>query len=124
MSTLAESDTRAACSSRLARLTPDARRQWGSMTPHQMVCHLNDSFGVGAGTKYASPASNIVTTTLLKWIALRSPLRWRPGFRTRPEIDQRLGGTPPADWDRDCAELRRWIMEFGAGGASDKRQEF
>jgi|HubBroStandDraft_3_1064219.scaffolds.fasta_scaffold271256_2 hypothetical protein len=120
MSTLAKSDARNTCCTRLARLTPDASRRWGRMTAHQMVCHLNDSFAVGAGTRYASPAKNILTTTVVKWIALRTPLRWPPGFRTRPEIDQNVGGTPPGDWDGDCAELRGWIMEFAAGGASEK----
>jgi len=124
MGTFADSDVRTACCRRLARLTPDARRQWGSMTAHQMVCHLNDSFAVGAGTRYASPAKNLLTTTLVKWIALRAPLRWPPGFRTRPEIDQAIGGTPPADWDRDCAQLRGWIREFGAGGASQESETF
>jgi hypothetical protein len=124
MSTLADENCRNGCCDRLARLTSTAQRQWGRMTAHQMVCHLNDSFAVGAGTKYASPATGILQRTLVKWIALRTPIRWRPGFRTRPEIEQGVGGTPPVDWDRDCAELRRWIIEFGAVEVSEESGKF
>ncbi len=76
------------------------------MTAHQMICHLNDSFRVAGGEKHVSPASNFVTRTLMKWIALRVPAKWPQGVPTRPEIEQGRGGTAPTDWERDCAELR------------------
>jgi len=105
MSTLADPKVRAACRDRIQRLRPDASANWGRMTAPQMVCHLNDSFRVGTGEKYASPASNFLQRTLVKWIALRVPVKWPPGVPTRPEIEQGRGGTPPADWDSDRAEL-------------------
>src|SRR5271155_3110317 len=77
-----------------------ASPKWGRMTAPQMVCHLNDSFRVGMGEKYASPASSLVQRTFIKWVAL-----WTPGVPTRPEIEQGRGGTPPAEWKNDCAEL-------------------
>jgi len=112
MSTLADSKVRNACYERLARLNLDAARKWGRMTVHQMVCHLNDSFLVGMGEKNASPVSNPFTRTVVKWIAIRTPLKWPHGVATRPEIEQGKGGTPPADWRRDCEELRRLIGVF------------
>ncbi len=54
MSTLADPKVRAACRERIQRLDPNASAKWGRMTVHQMVCHLNDSFRVGMGEKYAS----------------------------------------------------------------------
>ena len=95
-----------------AHLDTATPRRWGRMTAHQMVCHLNDSFSVGAGTRHASPATGLLHRTVVKWIALRAPIRWPKGVPTRPEIDQGVGGTPPADWDRDRAGLNRWITEF------------
>lgn len=82
------------------------------MSAHQMMCHLTDSFAVGAGTKYASPATGILQRTLVKWIALRGPFRWPGGLPTRPEIDQKRGGTPPVDWETDRSALRRSMIEF------------
>jgi hypothetical protein len=86
------------------------------MTAHQMVCHLNDSFDVAAGTKYASPASGLLQRTVVresaKWVALRTPLPWPHGFPTRPELEQGRGGTPPSEWETDCAALNRRLAEF------------
>jgi hypothetical protein len=105
MNTLADPDVRAACRERIQRLDPNAAAKWGRMTAHQMVCHLNDSFRVGMGEKYASPATSVLQRTFIKWVALRTPLRWPTGVSTRPEIEQGRGGTPPGEWWSDCAEL-------------------
>ena len=105
MSTLADPRVRAACRERVQRLNPNASPKWGRMTARQMVCHLNDSFRVGMEEKYASPATSFVQRTLVKWIALRAPIQWPAGVPTRPEIEQGVGGTPPAEWESDRAEL-------------------
>jgi Protein of unknown function (DUF1569) len=105
MSTLADPSVRAACRDRIRQLDPNSTQKWGRMTARQMVCHLNDSFRVGMGEKYASPASNLLQRTLIKWVALRAPLKWPPGVPTRPEIEQGRGGTPPAEWESDRAQL-------------------
>src|SRR5271157_3647063 len=112
MSTLADPQVRAACRERIQRLQPNASPKWGRMTAPQMICHLNDSFLVGMGEKYASPASNLIQRTFVKWVALRAPFRWPPGVPTRPEIEQGRGGTPPAEWDRDRAQLFALIDGF------------
>jgi hypothetical protein len=114
MSTLADPDVRSACRERIRGLDPYASPKWGRMTARQMVCHLNDSFLVAMGEKYASPASSLLQRTVVKWIALRTPLRWPPGVPTRPEIEQGRGGTPPAEWESDRAELLR-LMDAFAG---------
>ena len=114
MSTLADPKVRASCCDRIARLDAGAKPKWGRMTAHQMVCHLSDSFRVGTGEKYASPATNLFTRTVVKWIALRTPVPWPKGTQTRPEIEQGRGGTPPSDWVRDCEELRASIHSFAA----------
>jgi uncharacterized protein DUF1569 len=112
MSTLAEPDVRASCCDRIARLDPKANPKWGCMTAHQMVCHLNDAFRVGAGEMYASPATNLFKRTVVKWIALRSAVPWPRGLPTRPEIEQGCGGTPPSDWAPDCEKLNASILAF------------
>ncbi len=97
------------------------------MTAHQMVCHLNDSFDVAAGTKHASSASGLLQRTVVKWVALRSPLPWPHGVPTRPELEQGTGGTPPSEWGTDCATLNRRIAEFANrrqfAAASDFRHD-
>ncbi|HMC60724.1 MAG TPA: DUF1569 domain-containing protein [Candidatus Solibacter sp.] len=47
------------------------------------------------------------------------PVRWPKGFATRPEMEQGIGGTPPADFARDRADLERVIQVF-----SDPNRQF
>jgi len=84
------------------------------MSAHQMVCHLSDSFRMVMGHKPVSAATGLLQRTLLKWIALYAPLPWPAGIRTRPEIDQELGGTRPVDFAADVAQLQALLELFAA----------
>ena len=97
---------------RLSRLTPETRALWGKMNARQMVCHLNDCFGLAMGLKHASEEITFLNRTLIRWTALRAPMTWPKGVPTRPEMDQLAGGTPPADFANDVAELRAAIQRF------------
>lgn len=75
------------------------------MSVDQMVCHLRDSYLTALNEKYVSPATGFLQRTLMKWIALRGPGKWPHGVRTRPEVEQGIGGTPPVEFERDRAML-------------------
>ena len=98
------------------------------MSAHQMVCHLDDAFRMAIGREAGEPASGPLQRTVVKWIALYVPLPWPPGILTRPEIDQGAGGTPPADFAADVAELGALVELLTAqprahvAAASDLRQ--
>ena len=114
MSTLADAAARAALSERIVKLDPGARRQWGQMSAHEMICHLNDSFRVATGEKYASTDTNLFKRVVFKWVALHTALPWPHGIPTRPELIQGHGGTPPSEWIRDRSELQKLIPNFAA----------
>src|SRR5438309_1270440 len=97
---------------RLQRLRPETRALWGKMNAHQMICHLNDSFGLAMSEKAASEDITFLNRTLVRWIALHSPIRWPKGVPTRPEMDQLIGGTPPTEFSRDAAALAAAIQRF------------
>ena len=78
---------------RLSNVLPDSQRRWGKMTPHQMICHLSDSFKFTFGEIEISSVSNAFTRTVVKWIVLYYPLPLPRGAKTRPEADQEIGGT-------------------------------
>jgi hypothetical protein len=59
--------------------------------------------------KPVSDATGGVQRTVVKWIALYTPLRWRAGIPTRPEIDQQCAGTRPVDFAADVAELETLV---------------
>jgi hypothetical protein len=97
---------------RMAQLSPVDKGEWGSMSVHQMMCHLTDAYYVALGEKTAAPATGFVQQTFIKWIALRAPLKWMKGFPTRPEIEQGKGGSMPADFEADKNALRVAIGRF------------
>jgi len=97
---------------RLQRVRTESRREWGRMSQHQMVCHLNDSFRVAMGEKTASSIGNVFHHTLVKWIALRTPLTWPKGVKTVPEVDQEIGGTRPVEFEKDLKELGDLVEQF------------
>jgi hypothetical protein len=93
---------------RLAEVQPDSPRLWGRMSAHQMICHLSDSFRMAIGEKRVRPVGGPLRQKGFQWIALYLPVRWPRGrIRTMPEIDQEAGGTRPADFAADVAELER-----------------
>jgi Protein of unknown function (DUF1569) len=97
---------------RIAALQSTSPRKWGRMNVNQMICHLNDSFKVGLGERAASSATGFAHRTLVKWIALWLPIPWPKGLPTRPEIEQGVGGTPPAEFERDRTEMLKLIERF------------
>jgi Protein of unknown function (DUF1569) len=103
---------------RLSNVRPDSKRQWGRMTPHQMVCHLSDSFKFMFGEKEVSSVGNLGTRTVMKWIALYTPLPWPHGIKTMPEMDQAIGGTAPDDFESDRLQLVALVERFTAPAKS------
>lgn len=99
---------------RLRAVTPGTARAWGKMTPHQMLCHLNDSFRGVTGERHISPATSLAARTVIKCIALYAPMPWPHGLPTRPEVDQDVGGTRPSDFARDQGTLERLIESFAS----------
>ena len=84
------------------------------MTPQQMVCHLTDGYRMAAGERHPKPVDNFLSRSLVRWVALHSPMTWPKGVKTVPEADQEQGGTKPAEWDSDIAELLRRHDAFQA----------
>src|SRR5262245_49201694 len=86
---------------RLNKLHDKRPRAWGKMTPHEMLCHLNDSFKGVMGERPISSVETFWSRTIIKYIAFHTPMPWPKGSPTRPEVDQTKGGTKPSHFDRD-----------------------
>ena len=112
MKTLLNAVDRQELLSRLASVRPDSQRQWGSMSAHQMVCHLSDSFRAALGEKQVSSATTLFKRTVLKWAALWVPRQWPHGVKTRPEMDQHQGGTRPEKFESDLEKLHTFFERF------------
>src|SRR6185436_12432497 len=86
---------------RIGTLTPASQRQWGAMTVNEMLCHLSDSFLAVLGERPASSVETLLSRTVVKWIALHTALPWPKGVPTMPEVNPKLKGTRPAEFERD-----------------------
>ena len=88
------------------------------MTAPQMVCHLTDAFRNILGERPVVSAGgepSIVGRTVLKWVALYTPVPWPKGLRTRPDADQEIRGTPPsAEFASDVVGLKAAAARFVA----------
>ena len=97
---------------RLAALEPDARPRWGRMSAGGMVCHLTDSFHIVLGNRPTGHTNTRLERTLIRLIALTTPLPWPKGIATVAEVDQERGGTRPEDFAADFDRLRAALREF------------
>jgi len=97
---------------RLGHVRPDSRRQWGKMTPHEMLCHLSDSFLAVLGERPASSHETWLSRTVVKYIALHTSMPWPHGVQTRPEVDPRRNGTKPLEFERDRTKVVELVHRF------------
>jgi Protein of unknown function (DUF1569) len=97
---------------RLARVRRDSPRRWGKMSAPQMICHLNDTFRGVIGERPTQIAPGYFARKVIMWVALYVPIPWPKGVPTRPEFDQQVGGTPPAEFEGDVAQLCHVIERF------------
>jgi Protein of unknown function (DUF1569) len=112
MKTLLNAADRQEVLKRLTNVYSGSQHRWGTMSAHEMICHLSDSFRASLGEKQLSPASTLFRRTLFKWIALWAPLPWPHGVKTRPEMDQHKGGTPPEEFASDLERLHALFNRF------------
>jgi hypothetical protein len=103
---------------RLRRLTPETSRRWGTMTAHEMLCHLADSFrGVMGERSISTLPASALRRNVTRLIALHAPLRWPRGIPTRPEVDPKREGTRPTAFDADRDDVISLLRRFAAPAA-------
>lgn len=114
MKTLADFECRREICARVENVGPETPRCWGRMNAAQMICHLRDAFLAVMGEKPVQPVRGLNLWPLMKPWVLYAPFKWPPGVPTRPELDQALGGTPPAEFAADVRRLLAVINTFTA----------
>ncbi len=98
---------------RLEKIGPDTPHLWGSMNAGQMVCHVRDAFEGAMGERPIG-RSGFSLWPLVKNLVLYTPRPWPHGVKTRPEVDQMIGGTPPVEFRSDMEKLLAAIDRFTA----------
>ncbi|HEV2149650.1 MAG TPA: DinB family protein [Longimicrobiaceae bacterium] len=88
---------------RLGRLRSDSERRWGTLTAHEMLCHLGDTTAMVLGTRPKHPPSPVRQRRLVRWLGLWAPVPWPHGWRAAPSNDPKAAGTRPTDFAKDLA---------------------
>ncbi len=114
MRTLVKPADRAAIVRRIRSLTPATQRLWGTMSPHQMLCHLADTMRVSLGERRATAVGNRVAHTLIKLLVLYAPVPIPRDRPTTPELDQTRRGTTPGQFADDMRTLEGLLDRFAA----------
>lgn len=117
MNSLTDPGTVDSLVARLGKLHPQRPRAWGRMTPNEMLCHVADSLEVALGERPAVPVDTWWQRTVLRRIALHTSLAWPHGIKTRPEVEQGVGGTPPGDFEQDRARVVALLRRFATADA-------
>lgn len=104
---------------RLDRVAPASTRQWGTMTPHEMLCHLADSLRAVMGERPVPRVrAHALTRRLMRVVALRTPVPWPHGIPTMAEVDPKRRGTRPTEFDADRARLVDLMRRFASPDAT------
>jgi hypothetical protein len=132
MKSLASVEVLSETRDRLMGLLAEDKALWGKMTAGQMVRHLSCAYDVALGDREVAPLKATIPPPVMKWIALRSGLRWPKNVATTPELIRALEEECSGnfmDSVRETAEKMelvakgtRWTRQhpmFGAMSAKD-----
>jgi hypothetical protein len=103
---------------RTAKLRADSLRQWGTMTPNEMLCHLADALRGPLGDKAMGAARPRLQQLLTKFVLLSVLSRYPKGQKARAEVDPKALGTKPEEFARDMKALDDLTARFVAAAPS------
>lgn len=98
MKSLASADVLAETKSRLLAVRPDDMARWGKMSAAQMVRHLDCACDVALGERSVQPVKGI-PAPVMKWVALRSGVRWTKNIKTTPELARLIEESVDGEFD-------------------------
>ncbi len=99
---------------RMRALKADSRRRWGTLTPHEMLCHLEDATAMVLGTRPRKQPARMRSRLLVKWVGLWAPIPWPHGWPTNPLHDPKAEGTRPSEFAKDLARAIAGIEGIAA----------
>ena len=97
---------------RLAALTMEDARQWGTMSIAEMVCHLRGAFRLAMGQAEAVPVRKGPPPRLIQMMALWMPVRWPRSLPTVAGLERGRALVAPGWCAEDHAELMAAFEEF------------
>lgn len=97
---------RAKIVSRINQLTPESKAMWGKMSVGEMLCHCTDGIKMSTGDLAVADKSNFLLRNVFKPLIIYL-LPMPKGAPTADEINPKLTGTKPEEFERD----RKMLLE-------------
>ena len=98
MKSLASAEVVSETRARLLRVSADDRALWGRMTARQMMWHLGCAFEMALGERPMEPMKGI-PPAVMKFMALRTGLRWPKNSKATPELIRALDECPETGFE-------------------------
>jgi hypothetical protein len=117
--TVADPEVLSSLGHRLGRLRPDARRRWGTLTPHEMLCHLGDAAAMVLRARPRTSPVRDRSRPLVRCVGLWAPVPWPHGWPTNPLHDPKADGTKPSDFANDRARAVAGLNGIAQAGPDD-----
>ena len=117
MKTVADPEVLWSLTSRLGELRENSSRHWGTLTPHEMLCHLGDAAAMVLRVRPRTEPLPRRRRPLVKWLALWAPIPWPHGRPTNPLHNPRAGGTKPTNFATDLARAIAGLEGIAAADA-------
>ena len=102
---------------RLGTVRPDSLRRWGTLTPHEMLCHLGDASDMVLGARPRKTPVRDRSRPLLRWLGLWTPIPWPHGRPTNPVLNPRVEGTRPSVFEQDLTRVIIGVKQIAAAPA-------
>lgn len=107
---LFDADARAGVIARVRRLTADAPRVWGTMTPAAAVTHVADQLRVAFGEIPRRSPSRVLSYWPLNYLAIYV-IPWAKG---KGKASPETLSTKPSSWEADQAALIALVEHFSS----------
>lgn len=104
---------------RLGCLRPDTPRRWGTLTPHEMLCHLGDAAAMVLLARPRTAPVRDRSRPLVRFIGLWAPIPWPHGWPTNPLHDPKADGTKPSDFGKDLSRAVTGLESIARAGLND-----
>jgi hypothetical protein len=101
--TVADPNVLATLVRRLRAVQADSQRRWGTLTSHEMLCHLGDATAMVLGTRPRKGPVQLRQRAVVKMLGLWSPIPWPHGWPTNPAHNPKAEGTRPSVFEKDLA---------------------
>ena len=97
---------------RIAKVRPDSRRNFGKMSPDEMICHLEDSLHCATGRTPTKAKQSFLSTRFMRFLIIYV-IPWPKG---KAQTVKEMQATRPGDFEADKKRLQECLLATAERG--------